>query len=302
MVVIHRMPIDKLPNLSHHGIKGQKWGKKNGPPYPLDYEAHSSAEKKSNAKLTIDGNAETGKKRKGLTDEQKALAKKILKGVAITAGVAAVLSMNYDRLDSDSFEEIIDLGKNFVLNSVTNVDQSQLGKSIKQIDKKMVESINSDVEGTWAGSVNCVHTSTAYVLNSLFGYNVKALGNYGIDEVSGMVADGRDINVLHGIFDGINVKSVSNQSFENVFSNLKPGSTGILHVQSSGGKHVINYEKDSKGNVSVVDAQRYRSKVMDGQRFIANAQSLGFSPLDVVDFSNASIRSGAENVLKHIVK
>ena len=22
--------------LSHHGVKGQKWGKKNGPPYPLD--------------------------------------------------------------------------------------------------------------------------------------------------------------------------------------------------------------------------------------------------------------------------
>ena len=22
--------------LSHHGIKGQKWGKRNGPPYPLD--------------------------------------------------------------------------------------------------------------------------------------------------------------------------------------------------------------------------------------------------------------------------
>lgn len=302
MVMVVRKPVDKLPELSHHGIKGQRWGKKNGPPYPLDYDQHSSAEKKQNSKLSIDGDADTGKKRKGLTDEQKALAKKIFKGVAITAGVAAVLSMTYDSLDSDSFEEIVDLGKNFVLNSVTDVDQLQLGKSIEQIDRKMVESINSDVEGTWAGSVNCVHTSTAYILNSLFGYKAKALGNYGIDEVSGMVADGRDINILHGIFDGINVKSVSNQSFENVFSNLKPGSTGILHVQSSGGKHVINYEKDLKGNVSVIDAQRYRSKIMDSQRFIANAKSQGFSPLDVVDFSNASIRSGAEDVLKYIVK
>lgn len=33
--------------LSHHGIDGQKWGVKNGPPYPLDYEAHSAAEKKA---------------------------------------------------------------------------------------------------------------------------------------------------------------------------------------------------------------------------------------------------------------
>lgn len=30
--------------LAHHGIKGQKWGKRNGPPYPLDEEDHSPSE------------------------------------------------------------------------------------------------------------------------------------------------------------------------------------------------------------------------------------------------------------------
>lgn len=33
-------------SLSHHGIEGQKWGVKNGPPYPLDAGDHSAAEKK----------------------------------------------------------------------------------------------------------------------------------------------------------------------------------------------------------------------------------------------------------------
>lgn len=33
--------------LKHHGILGQKWGKKNGPPYPLDASDHSSSEKES---------------------------------------------------------------------------------------------------------------------------------------------------------------------------------------------------------------------------------------------------------------
>lgn len=32
--------------IEHHGIKGQKWGQRNGPPYPLKLSDHSSAEKK----------------------------------------------------------------------------------------------------------------------------------------------------------------------------------------------------------------------------------------------------------------
>ena len=33
--------------LYHHGIKGQQWGKKNGPPYPLGAEDHSARENKA---------------------------------------------------------------------------------------------------------------------------------------------------------------------------------------------------------------------------------------------------------------
>lgn len=39
--------------LAHHGIRGQKWGKKNGPPYPLDWTDHSTAEKKELTKDEI---------------------------------------------------------------------------------------------------------------------------------------------------------------------------------------------------------------------------------------------------------
>lgn len=34
--------------LYHHGILGQHWGKRNGPPYPLDARDHSAEEKRKN--------------------------------------------------------------------------------------------------------------------------------------------------------------------------------------------------------------------------------------------------------------
>lgn len=62
--------------LMHHGIQGQKWGVRNGPPYPLDSKAKSSSEKKQNQKSP----------KIVLSDNQK----KILKGIAIAAGAVGV--------------------------------------------------------------------------------------------------------------------------------------------------------------------------------------------------------------------
>jgi rRNA maturation endonuclease Nob1 len=39
--------------LKHHGIRGQKWGKHNGPPYPLSDAKHNSVVKKSKRKTDV---------------------------------------------------------------------------------------------------------------------------------------------------------------------------------------------------------------------------------------------------------
>ena len=42
--------------ISHHGILGQRWGKKNGPPYPLGSGDHSASEKKAGWRKSLSGN------------------------------------------------------------------------------------------------------------------------------------------------------------------------------------------------------------------------------------------------------
>ena len=40
--------------LAHHGILGQKWGVRNGPPYPLGAGQHSASEKKAGWRKSLD--------------------------------------------------------------------------------------------------------------------------------------------------------------------------------------------------------------------------------------------------------
>lgn len=69
MVYINRYgQIYRSNHLAHHGIAGQKWGQRNGPPYPLDEKVHSASEKKAGWKKSLDktvrdyaeGNSGTG--------------------------------------------------------------------------------------------------------------------------------------------------------------------------------------------------------------------------------------------------
>lgn len=298
MVVVKRKAVDKLPELSHHGIKGQMLGKKNGPPYPLDYEAHSTNEKRLNSKATIDGDIETKASGKGFSKET---LKKLVIGIGVTAGVTALGVASYKALQSGAFDEVLGGGRGFVSKVMADdAEIPKLGKSIDQIDAEMVASINSDNVGTREGSINCFHTTTSYVLNSVFGEDTKALGLSGVDEVSGLVAEGRDIKLYKAIFNDIDLKDVRGQSFSEAFSNIKAGSTGIIRIENPSG-HFVNYEKDMRGNVSIIDAQAVRNQITNSSSFAMLAESFGYSISHIIDFSNASIKDDADKVLKHIV-
>lgn len=60
--------------LQHHGILGQKWGRKNGPPYPLDGSDHSASEKKAGWRKSLDSNGTSSdsKSKTSKSEESKA--------------------------------------------------------------------------------------------------------------------------------------------------------------------------------------------------------------------------------------
>ena len=117
--------------LEHHGILGQKWGRKMGPPYPLDASDHSAAEKKAGWRQSLDDTAskirsatkklkeefggkktsasETPKQEppKNETPEEKEAREKAEKRAVIESANANTIAANASKLSTQELQEAV---------------------------------------------------------------------------------------------------------------------------------------------------------------------------------------------------
>lgn len=153
---------DNSPCLKHHGVLGQKWGKRNGPPYPLDDSISTGKSlKKQNKKAAKAEAKKVVRLDRGYTNQEiaKTSGKAALKGAALGAAfgfisggpAGAVASALASGLGSAALTAVVNnvnraRQEKYVKDSVYNALQSEKAnvEYNKSLDKAIEEQSNID--------------------------------------------------------------------------------------------------------------------------------------------------------------
>jgi hypothetical protein len=300
----------------HHGILGQKWGKRNGPPYPLGAGDHSAFERKAGWKKNLDGknpkeynkanrSKETSSNKRmnnksneheGLTDKQKKAIKvgAVLVGAALVTGGAVYLAK------SGKLDDLVLKGKNEYEKAIKTFSYKKIDGPHGIIqDCAKVNPLYKDKKAVGVRN-NCVSCSVAYELRRR-GYDVKSKPNAIFDPISAHIksAGYGNESYIKAVFKKYNKNlkrtSVSDfQQLDTILSkNYPDGSRGIINfkrAKKSG--HSICWEVKNK-KLYFIDAQCNRvyhttSKFFKKQKFSKN--DIHFIRLDNLEISHNRIK------------
>lgn len=136
--------------LSHHGILGQKWGKKNGPPYPLDASRHSASEKKAGWRKSLSGEDDAagkgfGSKPKG-TKASRPSAKNLTDEELKRDNTRYALERQYEKNHKDDDDDGLSKAAKVTDNTKTVVNAaSKMASDFERATRKTVSTSDIDI-------------------------------------------------------------------------------------------------------------------------------------------------------------
>lgn len=229
--------------LTHHGIKGQSWGVRNGPPYPLDQKTHNSVVNNQNKST------------------EKGLIPELVIGASMIWSIDSMINGPITRLVK-RIKQNKKTNQSKELNDTLIGDIAEHKEFNKDIMPKEIvgeHSINDDMAAVnpyYAGASvpgttnNCVLCSFTYDLRRR-GYDVTAKpsieGNY--DDV-----------LMHDLYEGAHVDKINGRDWYEIYDKaakkFPEGSRGVFGAYGVfGGGHAMAWEIHN-GKLEIIDAQR----------------------------------------------
>lgn len=316
--------------LQHHGILGMKWGKRNGPPYPLGSGDHSVSEKKAGWRKSLSRGLHGSTKKRAkkasntkqgsikLTDAQK----RALKIGAIAVGSAIAVAGGIYLAKSGK----IDIGKNAV-NSIINggindVDDLGFKRLSKPIDAaKAARTVNPN-NFSFKHAMNCGNSSIAWEAR-LRGLDVQAGPNEQGMTLESLASCFKGIH--SNTFKDINVSSIPildvNKSItdaqlrsrgQKVWAAYKAGiakdmpdnSRGILSLPTMRGGHFMTWQKDANGVVTIYnpqDASVTKTQLNAFAGLLINPRNTTIQNPYVMRTDDLQFSSGVKDVIKNYI-
>lgn len=224
--------------LYHHGIQGQKWGKRNGPPYPLKAGEHSNQEKTGIGHSMADRVlAREANNKAGMLDPLTA-------AYLTEIGIAAAYVLSIKAIMEARYKKEIKKNKE---SNTSDIQKKIKGKHTPEQDLKAV---NPDyVDPTdMSARVNCTMCSTAYELRRR-GYDVVA-------QKSTQGRKPKDAAAWFGIQEKDIPKYKTRDEFAAALAKEPDGARGLTFSAygNFGAHHCMIWEKKN-GMVTISDGQ-----------------------------------------------
>lgn len=234
--------------LYHHGIKGQKWGVRNGPPYPLNASDKSASEKRLSSNKKTNKVSKLDNFIKGWDDLDEDTKGVILSLSALTISALSSKLINKAVNKSASkqcYKKLKDLYDNRDIEKLENIPKLKTKMSTEENMKK----VNPDYPGPGT-TTNCMLCTTAMAMREK-GYDVQANKTL---NTNGFFTENIDkIWSSEGSF-----KKINTRRSKGIISTLEKesdGSYGNLTVfWKLGGGHSVFWKKEGS-EVVIYDTQ-----------------------------------------------